>query len=251
MGLTLRAFAKLNLDLQVLSRRPDGQHEIRTTFQAVSLHDLLHVEAATATSLEVRGLAGCTPDDNLVLQAAAELEHEVGRALPARWLLEKRIPAGAGLGGGSSDAAAALRSLSLLHGLHVDLGPVAERLGADVPFFLRGGAALGEGRGNLLSPRPVLPVCFGIAWPGFTLPTAAVYAAWDEHPGGGENQLQEAAFEVEPELRKFARRLGPRWRMTGSGSAFFAPFDDARSAEAACSVLDCWTAVAEAVEAWA
>ena len=251
MGITLQAFAKLNLDLEVLFRRPDGQHEIRTLFQAISLHDLLHAETAAETTLDVTGLGAAALGDNLVLAAAAALEEEAGRALPARWALEKRIPPGAGLGGGSSDAAAALRCLKALYDLPVDLHPVAERLGADVPFFLRGGAAVGEGRGERLRPRPVTPGWYAVAWPGITLSTAAVYGAWRDHPGSGPNQLQEAAFTVEPRLARFAQRLGPAWRMTGSGSAFFAAFDDRGTAQAACSGLDCWTAVARAVEAWA
>jgi 4-diphosphocytidyl-2-C-methyl-D-erythritol kinase len=242
--LAVAAHAKLNLSLEVHRRRPDGYHELTTLFQAVSLHDLLLVEPAATTELH-----GGQPDD-LVLRAQQALEAAAGRPLPARFRLVKRIPAGAGLAGGSSDAAATLRALSMLYGLEVDLRPLAAELGADVPFFLQGGTALGRGKGENLTPLPSNAGCYAIAWPGYSVSTAAVFQAWDEVGGDGENNLLRAAIAVEPRIGEFAMGL-EGWRMTGTGTAFFKPYPYRRQAEQAVSTLECWTAVATAVPAWA
>lgn len=243
MILAVAAHAKLNLRLEVRGRRADGYHELSTVFQAVSLHDLLIVEPARTTELE-----GGLPDD-LVLKAQRALESAAGRSLPARFRLVKRIPAGAGLAGGSADAAATLRALSTLHGLDLDLMPLAVDLGADVPFFLRGGTALGTGKGENLTPLPSLQGCYAIAWPGFSVSTAAVFQAWDEVGGEGENHLLKAAIKVEPRLARFAERL-QGWQMTGTGTSFFKHHEDRRQAQHAISGLDCWTAVVTPVPAW-
>lgn len=240
-GLALPAHAKLNLDLRVLGVEADGYHRILTRMQAVSLHDLLVVARADRTTLS----GGF--DDDLVLRAARELEAEVNRPLPARFLLHKRIPAGAGMGGGSSDAATALRALARLHEVDVDLDAVAARVGADVPFALRGGSMVGAGHGGRLRPAPPATGWFAVAWPGFGVATGAVYTTWDQVGGDGENELTRAAVAVEPRLVAFSERLGPGWRMTGSGSAFFRPCASRRQAEAAIGGLCCWTAVVEPV----
>jgi len=245
--LALPAHAKLNLTLEVLGPRPDGHHEVLTLYQAISLHDLLLAEPAAATTLD----GGHGPDD-LVLKAQRALEAAVGRPLPTRFKLAKRIPAGSGLGGGSSDAAAALRALSRLHGLaDLDLDPVAAEVGADVVFLLRGGAAVAGGRGERVRPAPPATGWFAVAWPGFEVSTRAVYDRWDQVGGEGANQLTRAALAVEPRLREFAVQLGEGWRMTGSGSAFFQHCESRRQAERAVEALDCWKAVARPVGAWA
>jgi 4-diphosphocytidyl-2-C-methyl-D-erythritol kinase len=240
----LPAHAKLNLDLAVVGRRPDGYHEVRTTLQAISLHDLLLVEPAESTAL-VGGL-----DDDLVLRAQHALEEAAGRRLPAYFRLVKRIPAGAGLGGGSSDAAAALRALRRLYGLDQDLSGIAAGLGADVPFFLTGGAAVASGLGERLGPAPSRAGWYALAWPRFQVSTADVYAMWDRVGGQGENELTRAACEVEPRLAEFAGALGAQWRMTGSGSAFFRSCGSRTEAEAAVAGRECWIAVVHAVGAW-
>lgn len=244
-SLVLPAHAKLNLHLAVLGVRPDGYHEVRTRLQAISLHDLVLAERASVASLEGGH------EDDLVLRAQRALETAAGRPLPARFRLVKRVPAGAGMGGGSSDAAAALRALRRLYGLDSDLGPIAAGLGADVAFFLAGGAALACGRGERLVPQATAGGWFALAWPGFPVSTAAVYARWDLVGGEGENELARAALAVEPRLAEFAAMLGEGWRMTGSGSAFFlacATRDEARRAVA--GLRDCWTAVARPVPRW-
>lgn len=244
--LAVPAHAKLNLSLRVLGRRPDGNHDLVTRFQSISLHDLLLVEPAETTTL-----AGGQGPDDLVLRAQRALEEAAGRPLPARFRLVKRIPAGAGLGGGSSDAAATLRALVRLHGLDcVDLAAVAAEVGADVPFLLRGGSAEARGRGEVLVSAPPAAGWFALAWPGLELSTGAVYESWDRLGGEGVNHLTRSALAVEPRLAEFARGLGEGWRMTGSGSAFFRHCQSRPEAEEAVRRLECWSAVAQPVGPW-
>ncbi|MDQ6898871.1 MAG: 4-(cytidine 5'-diphospho)-2-C-methyl-D-erythritol kinase [Candidatus Dormibacteraeota bacterium] len=250
-ALALPAHAKLNLDLRIMGRRPSGRHEVSTRFQAVSLHDLLLVERADDSSLSGSLLE--RPEEDLVLKALRTLESAVGRPMPARFNLHKRIPAGSGLGGGSSDAATALLAINRLYGLRLDpaaLQRTAVSVGADVAFFLQGGAAQASGVGESLEPVQPATGCFALAWPGYAVSTAAVYEAWDEVGGEGENELCRAALTVEPRLAAFAEELGPGWQMTGSGSAFFAVAQDLADARRLLEPLQCWTAVAFPVAAW-
>ena len=254
MTLALPARAKLNLDLEVLGRTDDGFHDVRTTLQAVDLHDLVVVSPAPVTTLELSGLtigAGSIDHaDNSVLKAHSALEKAVKKVLPTTFLLHKRIPPGSGLGGASSDAAAALRGLRSLHGLDVDLRPIAEQVGADVAFFIAGGAARAEGRGERLTRLPAARGLFAIAWPGIELSTAAVYNAWDDTGGEGANELTRAAVRADPRVGDFARALGDGWQMSGSGSAFFRRCDDDEEARRVTASLACWTAVTRAVGPW-
>jgi 4-diphosphocytidyl-2C-methyl-D-erythritol kinase len=249
--LALPARAKLNLDLAVVGRRADGLHELRSRMQAIDLHDLLEVEPAAGTSLSVTGLEISTSAGNSVLAAQKALEEASGRELPAKFKLHKRIPPGSGLGGASSDAAAALRGLAAIHCLDADLDEVAPRVGADVTFFLRGGSAWIEGAGERVTPMVGAPAWFALAWPGIELSTAAVYRAWDQVDGEGPNELRRAAGHADRRVDEFASGLGHGWQMTGSGSAFFRACADRAEAVAATEKLDCWTAVSTAVGAWA
>ncbi|MDT8342715.1 MAG: 4-(cytidine 5'-diphospho)-2-C-methyl-D-erythritol kinase, partial [Longimicrobiales bacterium] len=155
--------AKVNLTLRVRGRRADGYHEVETLLQAISLRDrvTLEVVAEPTFTLEVRGADVGPVQDNLVTRAVASFREAVGALPPLRVFLEKRIPAGAGLGGGSSDAGATLRALNLLLGGPLSgpaLTALGGALGADVAFFAGESAlALGEGRGERLTPAPPLP----------------------------------------------------------------------------------------------
>jgi len=246
----LPARAKLNLNLEVLGRSADGFHDLRTTFQAVALHDLLEVEPAKETTFTTSGLR-VSAESNSVLVAQQALESAAKRPLPARIHLDKRIPSGSGMGGASSDAATTLRALKTMHTLDIDLAPIARELGSDVPFFLRGGRAHAEGRGERLTPLADESAWFAIAWPGIELSTADVYRAWDELKGEGQNHLRRAAEHVEPSLKEFAASLGPGWQMTGSGSAFYTRINNEQEGRHAIGKLDCWTALTRAVGAWA
>lgn len=227
----------------MVRKRPDGFHDISTTIQSIDLHDLLTIAPATDTLLTTSGLRVTDAANNSVLQAHAALEHAARRALPAHVHLHKRIPPGSGMGGASSDAAAALRGLKAIYHLDVDLRPIAEQLGADVPYFLSGGRQHAEGRGESTTPLTMQPAWFVIAWPGIELSTADVYRAWDDVKGDGPNELRRAAERVEPRLRDFAKKLGDGWQMTGSGSAFFKTGRDKED-------MDCWTVVTQAVGPW-
>jgi 4-diphosphocytidyl-2-C-methyl-D-erythritol kinase len=251
LTLVVPARAKLNLDLAVLRRTTDGFHEVRTHIQAIELHDQLALTPADRTTMTLSGPFRLDAKNNSVIKAHAAMQEESGRELPTRFHLDKWIPPGSGMGGASSDAAAALRGLKTIHNLEgIDLGEVASRIGADVPFFLTGGGALAEGRGERLTPVPVEHEWFAIAWPDIELLTADVYRAWDEVGGDGANQLLKAAAYVNSRVHDFAERLGEAWQMTGSGSAFFLRCDDEPSAQQAIAKLDSWRAVTHSVEAW-
>jgi len=195
-SLRLRAPAKVNWSLEVLGPRPDGYHEVRTVLQTVALSDRLTLAPSEHVTLELAGGAGSLADEplesNLAYRAAMLLRREFGaeaakrsgRQMGARIVLEKRIPVAAGLGGGSSDAAAVLCGLRALWGLSTSdaaIESVAAELGADVPFFLRGGTALASARGEAITPLLDGPAQrLVLAWPtDQTEPekTAGMYSA--------------------------------------------------------------------------
>jgi 4-diphosphocytidyl-2-C-methyl-D-erythritol kinase len=182
MKVRVRCPAKVNLHLEVLGRRPDGYHELRTVFAAVGVWDELAFEAAPPGVFELAVEPAGTVaggDDNLVVRAARALDARTGGGHGARIALRKRIPVGAGLGGGSANAAAALVALACLWDsceyIH-NLVALAETLGADVPFFLLGGVAWGAGRGSEVTPLPDLPAWWLVLLPGpEAISTAEVY----------------------------------------------------------------------------
>ena len=168
---TVPSLAKLNLDLRVLYKRPDGYHELRTIFQTVSLRDTLIIEFEPARRSRIELVSSVDIPDNLVLRAAQFAADAFKIRADIRISLKKKIPMGAGLGGGSSNAAAVLIALTALAGRQVPLPQLirlGEQLGSDVPFFFYGGTALGLGRGTELyplpdqPPRPVLIISTGV-----------------------------------------------------------------------------------------
>lgn len=211
--------AKLTLSLRIVGVRDDGYHLLDAEMVSVDLADELTFSAGdelTLTGPTASGLS--TGSDNLVARALVL----VGRRAAVR--VDKRIPAGGGLGGGSTDAAAVLRWAGV-----EDLG-VAARLGADVPFCLHGGRARVRGVGEELEALAHEPRTFTLATPEFGCDTAAVYRAWDELGGptsDGPNDLEGAAVRVAPELAVFRDRLGETTGETpvlaGSGSTWFVP----------------------------
>lgn len=213
----LTAPAKLTLSLRVTGVRPDGLHELDIEMVTVDLADEL--EIAEGDGLEVVGDAGDgvpAGDDNLVRRALAA----VGRT--ARVRLTKRVPAGAGLGGGSADAAAILRWAGCLD------PAVAASLGSDVPFCVRGGRARVTGVGDVVEPLPVVPASYTLLTPPFGVSTAAVYRAWDGlggPSGASGNDLEPAALAVEPRLAEWRDRLGEATGevpvLAGSGATWF------------------------------
>src|ERR687890_923215 len=193
LRLSVRAHAKVNLDLRVLGLRADGYHELRTVFQTIELHDtLVCSETPGAFTLKCRAPHVPLDASNLVWKAAAALWTALGRPgeiRDAMIQIDKKIPVEAGLGGGSSDAAAALIALGRLWGGApiTLLREVGATIGADVPFFLSGGTALGLGRGEEIYPLVDLPPHFVvIVRPPFGVSTAEAYGWYDEDRASGQ-----------------------------------------------------------------
>ena len=267
MELTLHAPAKVNLTLIVGARRDDGYHDVSTVMQTVGLYDTLTLTDGSGLTMSCTDPALPTDGSNLVLRAAALFCRELHLPVPDLHLhLQKRIPSQAGLGGGSSDAAAVLRVMRTLYAPEVsdaELERMAAALGSDVPFFIRGGTALATGRGERLTPLPRLADgWFVVVKPPEGFSTPAMYRRLDELPpqppqsdgmtaalGAGELRAVAAAlcnsFEraVSPDsavwvIREALRAQGALAAMlSGSGSAVFGLFDREDAARAAAEVL--------------
>jgi 4-diphosphocytidyl-2-C-methyl-D-erythritol kinase len=258
----LPAFAKINLCLHVVGRFPDGYHELRTIFQSISLHDTLELELSRGKeiSLEIDDPSLPADSTNLVWRAIDALRHELGLRQGVHAKLTKLIPVARGLGGGSSDAAAALTGLLRLTRRQLPLPrlmEIAAGLGADVPFFLFGGRALGVNRGDEIYPLPdaprrtilvVSPGDIGVstrdayAWLNprltkprqLTKPTAThriwgfCALCWSRQGGGISNDFEAAVFSRHPRLAKIKRTLlqggAAEAALAGSGSAVFGVF---------------------------
>jgi len=247
--LRIRAYAKINLGLRVLRRREDGYHEIQGLMQTIGLADELVLERPSeGLELLVEPPLGVPSEENLAYRAAELLFKTVNLQPSLRLQLMKKTPAGAGLGGGSSDAAAVLAGLSRLLGLDLDEGRLAVlalELGSDVPFFLVGGTCLVGGRGGDIKRLPPLPEYHLVLLiPPFPLSTAAVYQKLDRLgedeeslrlPGLLRNDLERAALALRPELveyRNFLREQGADFfGLSGSGPAWFAGFRERGRAE--------------------
>ena len=265
-SVTVLARAKVNLHLEVIGRRPDGFHELRTVLQTIDLHDTLELRSATHGRVSLRSEpSGTVPDDerNLIVQAVHRLATAMAIEPSLDIRLQKRIPVGAGLGGGSADAAATLLALCQLW---EETPPpelvwqVAAALGSDVPFFLTGGTAVGVGRGEEIYPLPPIPeLALVVAWPRQAVSTAAVYAALDVEAdwraparwpslvaagrqswqvwGAMSNDLQpvvEAMVPAVARVRQAIAATGPVLAaVTGSGGASFGVYEDGPAARRA------------------
>jgi 4-diphosphocytidyl-2-C-methyl-D-erythritol kinase len=249
----IQAPAKINLFLEVLGKREDGFHEIETVMQEVAWADRLLCRPVSGERLTLQCEHPEVPTDsrNLVLQAAEALRRFAGSRQGAEIVLEKRIPLGGGLGGGSSNGACALCALSRLWGVELpeqDLQALASELGSDVPFFLKGGTALCRGRGERVDSLPgVPPLDVVLVFPEWGIDTGRAYAALNPEAFGRHsadrfleavarrdredivremfNRFEEAVFSFEPregELFNALERLGfDALRMSGSGSTLF------------------------------
>ena len=212
--LSTRPYAKINVALEVLGRRPDGYHEVCTVYQAIGLYDELRCAPAAELTLDAPALPDGAP--NLVLRAAAALQEATGCQAGAALSLRKGIPVAGGLGGGSADAAAALVALNALWKLYLEraeLVRIAAQLGSDVPFFLLGGTALARGRGELLDPLPdPLPRWLVVLLPEAVLAekTRRVYAMLDPkwYTSGGFVLTLAQRLRIDP---------AASWRPLGNG----------------------------------
>jgi 4-diphosphocytidyl-2-C-methyl-D-erythritol kinase len=256
------AFAKVNLRLDILGKRADGYHELRTIFQAISLYDELHLRPSrhSGISLSIRGNASLAQEPfqkNLVYRAVDALRHELKIRSGVEIELRKKIPAGRGLGGGSSDAAAAL--LGYLRLTKSKLAPerlleIASSLGADVPFFLQGGRALGISRGDEIYPLPDIPrlAVLIVSPQSMHVPTPDAYKwlkaapltltktpavsklwrfcalCWSAQGSGLSNDFEAPVFRRHPRLAQIKRALlqggASGASLAGSGSAVFGVF---------------------------
>jgi 4-diphosphocytidyl-2-C-methyl-D-erythritol kinase len=179
MPLRVNSFAKINLGLSVLGRRQDGYHEIQTIFQTISLCDELEFRPSDRIELSCENLSNTPKEENLVWKAAVALAEKMAKPQGVSIILRKKIPAGAGLGGGSSNAAATLLGLCRFWDVnlpHSDLLLIAAALGSDVPFFLSGGMAMGTGRGEKIELLPDIPSeHLVVLFPGVHISTAEAY----------------------------------------------------------------------------
>jgi 4-diphosphocytidyl-2-C-methyl-D-erythritol kinase len=265
-----KAYAKINLILKVTGKRADGYHNLQTVFQSLALHDVLTFSAAAPdeVSLSTNIPTLSTEADNLVWLAAVTLKEFYGIRKGVHIDLQKNIPIAAGLGGGSSDAAATLRGLVRFWQLPWEwssLQKIAAQLGSDVPFCLQGGTALGTGRGEKLRSLMPLPFFYVVlANPGFAVSTAAIYKALrsaeiEETANISDmlqaieagdcqgvlthlsNTLEIPAFRLYPAvqvLKNEMEKTGAAVLMSGSGPTVFALFTTKQAADAAKAALE-------------
>ena len=269
-SLVEKAYAKINLGLKVLSRRPDGYHEILSVAQCVDLADVLYFEPASSDQLTCNLDSLSTGLDNLVCRALDAFRAQLDRpAQSFRIHLDKNIPIGAGLGGGSADAAAVLRALNRFYDQpfsNADLCQIASTLGSDIPFLVEGGTALMRGRGEILNKLSWAGAVFYVlAYPEVEVSTAWAYdqlgpILTEDSPyfnfivslSGGcvdhdrlfevlENDFTpavERTYPIVAELRSQLDRVGARaTSMSGSGSTVYGIFDDRKTASQAQSAL--------------
>lgn len=243
--------AKLNLFLHVTGRRDDGYHLLESVFTLIDWHDTLHFEARSDGLITREDLSSPLPPDDLCLRAARALRQATGCTTGAHIGIHKRVPAQAGMGGGSSDAASTLLALNRLWGLHLPLSrllPIGLKLGADVPFFLFGKTAFVSGIGDIIQPldsqQQPPQTRFAVVKPQAGLDTKEIFSSpflkrdsmhatiedfAAAHYQFGSNDLQPVAQALCPEIKKvlnFLESKGMHARMTGSGSAVFAQMLD-------------------------
>jgi len=274
-SVTVRSLAKINLDLRVLHRNSNGFHELRTIFQTISLGDTIEIEyeRAPRTSITIEG--NVEIPNNLIVRAAEAVLRAWGVCARVRFKLDKRIPMGGGLGGGSSNAAAVLLALPVLAGRSAPVEEIGAELGSDVPFFLQGGTALGVGRGTEIYPlSDVIEEEVLVVSTGLHVATGAAYEAlgrgltFTESSSSinsfqgfvralserrraslasalSENDFETVVFRQYPQLKTILGKLSKHGsasqivaRMTGSGSAIFGVFGSREERERAQTGLE-------------
>jgi 4-diphosphocytidyl-2-C-methyl-D-erythritol kinase len=260
-----KSFAKINLGLEVLKKREDNYHEIRTLFQTIDMCDVLEFRAVASRKIILSGDDESVPwnEDNLVFKAAAFLLERFNLSEGIEVRVEKNIPPGKGLGGGSGNAAVALYVLNKIWDLKLskkDLMELGKTIGADVPYFLEGGLCLGIERGDEITPLDDLaPLFCLLALPPVSISTSSVYGDFELILTSRdkeskiikflterdicflENRLEETIFSIHPQLRDIKNlfhRLGSELSLvSGTGSAVFGLFSDRDKAERAWTEL--------------
>lgn len=268
-GFTLPSFAKINWRLNVLGKRDDGYHELCTVFQTVSLADSVRFEPAAELSLECSDPRIPTGPSNLILRAADALRERFGIRSGARIVLQKRIPAPGGLGGGSSNAATALIGLASLWSIDAGdgvLATIGAEIGSDVPFFLTGGTAFATGRGTEIEPMPdIIERLMLIVTPDIDVSTAEAFRGLNanrltkessksilkicrkdafDHLSGRKaltNDFEASVFAAHPEIQRVKETLLEHGAvsalMSGSGASVFAVFDNEETRQATLKAL--------------
>lgn len=254
----IRSYAKINLGLEILRKREDGYHEIKTLFQSIDFYDVLELSNLHTEGILLKGNdpSVCWDKNNLIHKAVALLRERCGLSRGVAIHVDKRIPPGRGLGGGSSNAAMTLYALNKMWELGLnkkELMTLGQELGADVPFFLEGGLCLGEARGDIVTPLPdIKPLSCVLAWPPFPIPTASVYQRFcfsltsnskeskmmklleQKQFGLLENDLEETVFALYPQLRVikslFQSQGSEASLVSGAGSSVFGLFLDVERA---------------------
>ncbi len=266
ISLKIRSNAKINLALRITARRPDGYHDLSTVFQEIDFYDTLEFTPANRFSFGTLNPDLPVNEDNLCTRAYRLMESLAPNGQPYQIFLTKQIPIGAGLGGGSSNAAAVLKFLNQSWQLNLaesELIRLARRLGADVPFYIHGGTQAATGVGEVLTPLE-LPEKFTVllVLPDINISTAWAYRQFEPadckppydlnaiadngriHWELFENQFEAVVFPVYPQLARLKRQIqdaGANYAgLSGSGSAMFGIFCDRRRARAAADRLTGW-----------
>lgn len=255
----IRSFAKINLGIEVLRKRDDGYHEIRTLFQTINFFDVLEFIPSRSGKILLHGDDHSIPwnEDNLIYKAAASLREEGGISEGIEIHTSKNIPPGKGLGGGSSNAAMTLHALNKIWALNLqkaELMELGRSLGADIPYFLEGGLCLGTGAGDVISPLEDLPSMFCLlGLPALSIPTSDIYkqvrlflTSRDKDSKiirflnsrdfrFLENKLEEPVFRLYPQIKEtksLFQSLRPELSLvSGTGAAVFGLFSDRKKAE--------------------
>ena len=267
----LPAPAKLNLFLHVVGRRPDGYHLLQSVFTLIDWCDTLHVERRTDGRISREDLGPTLPDDDLCTRAARALQAASGVTLGAHIAIDKQVPWGAGLGGGSSDAATTLIALNRLWGLNWPRARLLElglTLGADVPFFIGGRNAWVEGIGEQITPITLPPATYAVLKPPVAVPTSAIFSSplltrdtprttmavfLADAKSFGKNDLQASAEAYSPQIVDGLEILKQNFglsRMSGSGSAVFAPCENIQQESSAALSVDQIRSLATPDPAW-
>lgn len=255
----LNSYAKINLFLEVLGKLPDNYHQIETLLCSVSLHDTLKFVLTKSPSVKLwSNLPELTDENNLVFKVAAYLQKKFKPKAGVQISLEKNIPLAAGLGGGSSNAAATIRALNLIWSLNLTLAEmehIAAEFGSDIAFFLHGGCAWGTHRGEKVAPRPFVPLDLLLVNPGIGISSAHAYGLlskpkaedrkhWNPQAGtaGFFNRLEPAirqAYPVVDHLLKDLIETGAKVAMmSGSGPTCFGIYEDAKLQKAGKKYFD-------------
>lgn len=228
----IQANAKLNLDLKIVGRRPDGYHLIESTFQSINLSDFLLFEKSKKNSLT--GAITCPESEDIILKAKKLLEKTLNKRLSCHIHIQKTIPIAAGLGGGSADAAATLTALNLLYRLNLSKKKLIEigvKIGADLPFFFYGGTCKVKGIGEIITPtRQKIPKVFIVFRPHKRIETKKMYEFYDSTGKDFFSLAKEICPDIE-KLEEHFSKFNLKLKMSGSGPTVFSGTNDYNLAE--------------------